>query len=127
MSLAPLGLPTPTTPSGAIIYHGPVAEVLPHFAALGFDCPPRKDVASFLQEVATPAGQAAYASPALREGKGLPSGGPGEGSGPAGTRALGRGSVAQAPLVPVAELAEMFKASGKHGGCADNANGTCRF
>jgi hypothetical protein len=48
--------------AGAILYHGPVAEVLPHFAALGFDRPPRKDLASFLQEVSTPAGQLAYAS-----------------------------------------------------------------
>jgi hypothetical protein len=56
-----LCLPVCAAP-GAIIFHGPVAEALPHFARLGFDCPPRKDLASFLQEVSTPAGQLAYAS-----------------------------------------------------------------
>lgn len=44
------------------MYHGPVADVLPHFECLGFACPPRKDLASFLQEISTPAGQLMYAT-----------------------------------------------------------------
>lgn len=47
---------------GAIVYHGPVDDAAAHFAALGFECPARKDVAAFLQEVTTAAGQAAYAT-----------------------------------------------------------------
>jgi hypothetical protein len=71
------GTPQPPPP-GAIVYHGPVSGAVPHFASLGFDCPPRKDLASFLQEVSTPAGQLAYASavgggPAGRAGFGGPS------------------------------------------------------
>jgi hypothetical protein len=38
------------------MFHGPVGEALPFFATLGFDCPVRKDPASFLQEVTTPKG-----------------------------------------------------------------------
>lgn len=54
---------------GRIIYHGPVNEVLPFFQTLGFDCPQRKDLPSFLLEVTTPAGQYQYASRALRAGR----------------------------------------------------------
>jgi hypothetical protein len=38
------------------MFHGPVHEALPFFASLGFNCPVRKDPASFLQEVTTPKG-----------------------------------------------------------------------
>ncbi len=41
---------------GHAVYQGPVAGVREHFAALGFPCPARKDLPSFLQEVTTPAG-----------------------------------------------------------------------
>ena len=51
---------------------GPIAEVLPFFSSLGFDCPPRKDPGSFLQEVTTPVGQLAYATPALLEQRHIP-------------------------------------------------------
>ncbi len=39
-----------------LMFHGPVHEALPFFASLGFNCPVRKDPASFLQEVTTPKG-----------------------------------------------------------------------
>lgn len=80
---------------------GPVDQVLPHFeAGLGFACPPRKDVISFLQELSTPIGQLTYATPALLAASGLtpPDQDPG---------AL----LAQPPaqlLVPVHEMAERF-------------------
>lgn len=32
-----------------VCFHGPVREALPFFSKLGFECPPRKDPASFLQ------------------------------------------------------------------------------
>lgn len=32
-----------------VLYHGPVADVLSHFSALGFQCPSRKEPPSFLQ------------------------------------------------------------------------------
>ncbi len=32
-----------------VLYHGPVQDVLPHFSALGFECPSRKEPPSFLQ------------------------------------------------------------------------------
>ena len=32
-----------------IVYHGPVGDAVPFFTSLGFVCPPRKDVPSFLQ------------------------------------------------------------------------------
>lgn len=44
---------------GHIIYHGPIAEALPFFSSLGFRCPERKDVPSFLLEITTPAGMVA--------------------------------------------------------------------
>lgn len=36
---------------GGIVYHGPREEIRPYFESLGFVCPPRKDLADFLQEV----------------------------------------------------------------------------
>eukprot|EP00887_Chlorella_sp_A99_P006759 scaffold3.g6759.t1 len=56
---------------GRVLFHGPVTEVLGHFAGLGYACPVRKDPGSFLQEVSTPAGQLAYATPAQLAAKGL--------------------------------------------------------
>mmetsp|Transcript_33340 Transcript_33340/g.83541 ORF Transcript_33340/g.83541 Transcript_33340/m.83541 type:complete len:1541 (-) Transcript_33340:49-4671(-) len=56
---------------GRIVYHGPREDVLPFFESLGFECPPRKDMASFLQEVMTLVGQHEYASQSLRASKGL--------------------------------------------------------
>jgi ABC-type multidrug transport system ATPase subunit len=41
---------------GKMLYHGPLQEALPHFTAMGFQCPARKDVPSFLLEITTPAG-----------------------------------------------------------------------
>lgn len=34
---------------GQVVYHGPREEVMPFFNSLGFDIPPRKGVADFLQ------------------------------------------------------------------------------
>lgn len=86
--------------NGHIIYHGPNSGILNFFKALGFDCPVRKDRASFLQvycalvdplhasslpavrsarrfhgaqEVTTAIGQNQYASEALRASKVCPS------------------------------------------------------
>jgi ABC-type multidrug transport system ATPase subunit/ABC-type multidrug transport system permease subunit len=56
---------------GKVIFHGPVGEALPFFSSLGFDCPPRKDPGSFLQEVTSPIGQLMYASSALLKKHGL--------------------------------------------------------
>lgn len=39
-----------------VCFHGPVKEAAPFFRTLGFECPVRKDVANFLQEVTTPKG-----------------------------------------------------------------------
>lgn len=57
---------------GQIVYHGPMESVLDFFAGMGFDCPPRKDPGSFLQEVTTPLGQMSYASDALLAKHGIP-------------------------------------------------------
>lgn len=46
--------------AGRVIYHGPREEVLDFFQTLGFECPPRRGVADFLQEVATPTDQEKY-------------------------------------------------------------------
>jgi ABC-type multidrug transport system ATPase subunit len=43
--------------AGKLLYHGPLAGALPHSQQLGFVCPVRKDVASFLLELTTPAGE----------------------------------------------------------------------
>eukprot|EP00192_Tetraselmis_astigmatica_P001759 CAMPEP_0117657340 /NCGR_PEP_ID=MMETSP0804-20121206/5278_1 /TAXON_ID=1074897 /ORGANISM="Tetraselmis astigmatica, Strain CCMP880" /LENGTH=1545 /DNA_ID=CAMNT_0005463787 /DNA_START=295 /DNA_END=4932 /DNA_ORIENTATION=- len=45
---------------GQILYHGPTSSTLPFFQTLGFNCPPRKDMGSFLQEILTPQGQLEY-------------------------------------------------------------------
>ncbi|KAL4448626.1 hypothetical protein ABPG75_005845 [Micractinium tetrahymenae] len=50
---------------GRVLYHGPVPEVQGFFVSLGFDCPPRKDMPSFLQDVTSAMGQRALAGPAL--------------------------------------------------------------
>lgn len=42
--------------AGTVLYHGPVAGAVPFFTRLGFECPPRKDVPSFLLEVTTASG-----------------------------------------------------------------------
>ncbi|KAG1677137.1 hypothetical protein FOA52_000943 [Chlamydomonas sp. UWO 241] len=57
---------------GKIAWHGPVGEVIGFFASLGFVCPSRKDVPSFLQEVVTYTGQLDYASEELLEERGFP-------------------------------------------------------
>lgn len=44
-------------PHSHVVYHGPVADSMAFFSSLGFICPPRKDVPSFLQEVTTPSGE----------------------------------------------------------------------
>jgi hypothetical protein len=57
---------------GRVVYHGPVPGILPFFeGALRFECPPRKDLGSFLQEVTTPVGSYAYAAPGLLQARGL--------------------------------------------------------
>lgn len=38
---------------GKVVYHGPRDEVVQFFDTCGFKCPPRKEVAGFLQEVST--------------------------------------------------------------------------
>ncbi|KAI3429335.1 hypothetical protein D9Q98_005430 [Chlorella vulgaris] len=43
--------------AGKIIWQGPVSGVLPFFRGLGFACPPRRNVADFLQEVPMPGDQ----------------------------------------------------------------------
>ncbi|CAA0842345.1 ABC transporter G family member 31, partial [Striga hermonthica] len=45
---------------GHLIYHGPRSEVLEFFESLGFQLPPRKNVADFLQEVTSKKDQAQY-------------------------------------------------------------------
>ncbi|PNH10990.1 Pleiotropic drug resistance protein 1, partial [Tetrabaena socialis] len=42
--------------AGHVTFHGPVVGALPFYQQLGFVCPPRKDVPSFLQEVTTASG-----------------------------------------------------------------------
>lgn len=56
---------------GHIVWHGPVGDVVAFFSSLGFVCPPRKDVPSFLQEVVTETGQLEYASEELLKSKGF--------------------------------------------------------
>ncbi|KAH9609740.1 hypothetical protein KSS87_012730, partial [Heliosperma pusillum] len=45
---------------GHMVYHGPRADVLEFFESLGFQLPPRKGVADFLQEVTSRKDQAQY-------------------------------------------------------------------
>lgn len=42
---------------GRLLYHGPKDNVLAHFGALGYECPPDADMADFLQQVALPEGR----------------------------------------------------------------------
>ncbi|ETI46677.1 hypothetical protein F442_08871 [Phytophthora nicotianae P10297] len=39
--------------AGEIMYHGPMSEVVPYFAGLGFECPPGRDVADYLMDLGT--------------------------------------------------------------------------
>eukprot|EP00798_Chlamydomonas_sp_ICE-L_P013540 gene13540-19410_t len=55
---------------GHIVWNGPIDDVLPFFESLGFKCPPRKDVPSFLQEVTTASGQHDFATPELIASRG---------------------------------------------------------
>lgn len=41
---------------GNIVFHGPAGRIIPFFQSMGFECPPRKDVADYLQEVTTEEG-----------------------------------------------------------------------
>ncbi|KAG2432130.1 hypothetical protein HXX76_009056 [Chlamydomonas incerta] len=59
------------TSAGHVTYHGPPPGALPFYQQLGFVCPPRKDVPSFLQEITTASGQQEYASDELRARLGL--------------------------------------------------------
>jgi ABC-type multidrug transport system ATPase subunit len=93
---------------GRVLFHGPVAEVLPFFASIGYPCPPRKDPASFLQEVTTPLGQRAYATAALLDAAGVP---PAE-RGPA---ALADGAPPTDLLTPIAEIEAAFWAKSEAG------------
>ncbi|CAI6008518.1 unnamed protein product [Closterium sp. NIES-65] len=45
---------------GHVIFHGPREDVLPFFNSLGFQCPPRKAEADFLQEVLSVKDQGQY-------------------------------------------------------------------
>ncbi|OQS07928.1 ATP-binding Cassette (ABC) Superfamily [Thraustotheca clavata] len=38
---------------GEMVYCGPRTELVPYFRSIGYHCPPRKDIADFLQEVTT--------------------------------------------------------------------------
>lgn len=53
--------------SGQVFFHGPVPEVLPFLESVGFPCPQRKDVPSFLIEITTAMGQREYASFELQQ------------------------------------------------------------
>ncbi|KAG7378316.1 hypothetical protein PHYBOEH_000427, partial [Phytophthora boehmeriae] len=39
--------------NGEVLYNGPRGQVLPYFQTLGFECPPDRDVADFLLDLAT--------------------------------------------------------------------------
>ncbi|GLJ45897.1 hypothetical protein SUGI_0966190 [Cryptomeria japonica] len=45
---------------GNLVYHGPSQSILEFFHSMGFQCPERKDVAGFLQEVTSPKDQQQY-------------------------------------------------------------------
>ncbi|XP_047270110.1 ABC transporter G family member 31 isoform X2 [Capsicum annuum] len=45
---------------GYVVYHGPRADVIEFFESLGFQLPPRKGIADFLQEVTSRKDQAQY-------------------------------------------------------------------
>lgn len=42
--------------NGKMLYHGPLGYALKHFTSMGFVCPVRKDLPSFLLEITTPTG-----------------------------------------------------------------------
>ncbi|KAF6263806.1 ABC-2 type transporter-domain-containing protein [Scenedesmus sp. NREL 46B-D3] len=42
--------------NGKMLYHGPLEHAMRHFTQMGFTCPVRKDIPSFLLEITTPAG-----------------------------------------------------------------------
>ncbi len=46
--------------AGQLVYHGPREEVVPFFASCGFQCPPRKAVPDFLQELTSRKDQQAW-------------------------------------------------------------------
>ncbi|RLN87486.1 hypothetical protein BBJ28_00024852, partial [Nothophytophthora sp. Chile5] len=39
--------------AGEVMYHGPMSEVVPYFAGLGFECPAERDVADYLMDLGT--------------------------------------------------------------------------
>ncbi|EGZ18568.1 pleiotropic drug resistance protein ABC superfamily [Phytophthora sojae] len=39
--------------AGEVMYHGPMSEVVPYFAGLGFECPQGRDVADYLMDLGT--------------------------------------------------------------------------
>ncbi|CAH0515637.1 unnamed protein product [Peronospora belbahrii] len=39
--------------AGQVMYHGPMKDVVPYFASLGFECPQGRDVADFLMDLGT--------------------------------------------------------------------------
>lgn len=43
-----------------VVYHGPREQVMSFFASCGFQCPDRKGIADFLQEVTSPKDQEQY-------------------------------------------------------------------
>lgn len=51
---------------GSVWYHGPTTQAVPFTRLLGFDCPERKDVPSYLIELTTARGQAAFATEELK-------------------------------------------------------------
>lgn len=69
-----------------MLYHGPVEAVLPWFASLGFACPPRKEVPSFLQDLTTASGQRVLTT------KGALAAGGGAGTGSSGGASRGGAS-----------------------------------
>lgn len=94
---------------GIVFYHGPVSDVLSFFSDLGFKCPSRKDVPSFLLEITTPAGQMLYANNRLRERFGFPS------SNELGEDSLVRSSKIREQFMSVEEMSKKFWEENKHG------------
>ena len=77
--------PSTPPPAAQVAYHGPTEAVLPFFQTLHLECPPRRGVADFLQEVTTPSDQHVRARLV--------------GAGPAGKAALrAEGALRSAPL-----------------------------
>lgn len=57
---------------GYVVYHGQREGIIPFFASMGFYCPPRKDVADYLQEVTTDEGNMYLMPEGERAAQGLP-------------------------------------------------------